>query len=294
MITVSALGVALVLGSAAAYSGMDLTRKVLVTRIPGAALLFYLSLGQLPFFFAWMIQADSAGVAAGYFVPAALSVVLNIAANLLFMEAVKQSPLSLTVPFLALTPVFTTVLGVPLLGEIPGPLKWVGVAVVVVGAFQLNLGGTEGSGPRSALRALTDERGSVLMVLVALCWSLAMPLDKLALGHADVATHGFVLNAGVAGGVLGFLVLTRRGADLRTVKRGWGLLLISIVISVLGLALLLMSLAYLWVAVAETIRRAVGSIAALAIGRWFFHEPITTPKILGVVLMSLGVALILL
>ena len=133
-----------------------------------------------------------------------------------------------------------------------------------------------------------------MMVLVALCWSLAMPLDKLALGHADVATHGFVLNAGVAGGVLGFLVLTRRLADLRTAKRGWGLLLVSIVISVLGLALLLMSLAYLWVAVAETVRRAVGSIAALAIGRWVFHEPITTPKVLGIVLMSLGVALILL
>ena len=62
----------------------------------------------------------------------------------------------------------------------------------------------------------------------------------------------------------------------------------------LGLGLLLMSLAYLWVAVAETVRRAVGSVAALVLGRWIFHEPITLAKVVGVALMSVGVALILL
>jgi drug/metabolite transporter (DMT)-like permease len=292
--TVSILGILLVLGSAAAYSGMDLTRKVLVNRIPAAALLFFLSAGQLPFFVAWMYWQGGIGVEQGYVVPATVSVILNIAANLLFMEAVRMSPLSLTVPFLALTPVFTTLLGIPLLGEIPGPLKWLGVAVVVLGAFQLNLGGAGEFRPAGAWKAFRNERGSMLMALVALCWSLAMPLDKLALGHASVATHGLVLNAGVAAGVLAFLVSRRRTADLRRMSGSWSLLLISVVISVLGLALLLMSLAYLWVAVAETVRRAVGSVAALAIGRWFFQEPITTAKVVGVALMSVGVALILL
>jgi len=292
--TVSLVGVLLVIGSAAAYSVLDLARKVLVVRIPTAALLFYLSIGQLPFFAAWMVLAGSGAVGSGYFLPAAVSVILNIAANLLFMEAVRLSPLSLTVPFLALTPVFTTLLGIPLLGEVPGALQWAGVAVVVVGAFQLNLGSAVGGSPRAAWRAFLSEPGSLLMVLVSLCWSLAMPLDKLALVHADVATHGFVLNAGVAGGVLGFLILRRQTADLRTVSRGWVLLAAGVLVSVIGLALLLLSLAHLWVAVAETLRRGFGSISALILGRWMFHEPITTAKVIGVVLMSIGVALILL
>ena len=94
--------------------------------------------------------------------------------------------------------------------------------------------------------------------------------------------------------MLVFIVLRRPLSDLRTARRGPGLLIASVLVSVLGLALLLLSLGYLWVAVAETIRRAVGSIGALLIGRMVFDEPITTPKIIGVVLMTVGVALILL
>jgi drug/metabolite transporter (DMT)-like permease len=292
--TVSLVGALLVLGSAAAYSGLDLTRKLLVRRMPPAALLFYLSIGQLPFFLAWMALTGSGRVSEGYFLPAAISVILNIAANLLFMEAVRVSPLSLTVPFLALTPVFTTLLGIPLLGETPGAVQWTGVAIVVVGALQLNLGAASALTPRGAWRAFLSEPGSLMMVFVSLCWSLAMPLDKLALGHADVAIHGVVLNAGVAGGVLAFIVLRRQWRDLRTVERGPGLLVVAILVSVLGLALLLLSLGFLWVAVVETLRRAIGSIAALVVGRWVFGEQITVPKLLGVGLMSIGVALILL
>jgi multidrug transporter EmrE-like cation transporter len=98
----------------------------------------------------------------------------------------------------------------------------------------------------------------------------------------------------VALGTLVFLLIRRKSSDLRVGRSNWGLLGISVIISVAGLGLLLTSLAYLWVAVAETVRRAVGSIAALLIGRWFFHEPITTAKVVGVALMSAGVALILL
>ncbi len=292
--TVSFVGVLLVIGSAAAYSGLDLARKILVARIPATALLFYLSIGQLPFFAAWMGVIGSGAVGTGYFLPAAGSVILNTAANLLFMEAVRLSPLSLTVPFLALTPVFTTLLGIPLLGEVPGFLQWAGVAIVVIGALQLNLGSARSAAPRAAWRAFLSEPGSLLMVIVSLCWSLAMPLDKLALVHADVATHGFVLNAGVAVGVLAFMILRREMAGLWTVSRAWMLVAAAVLVSVIGLGLLLLSLAHLWVAVAETLRRGFGSISALILGRWMFHEPITAAKVIGIVLMSAGVALILL
>lgn len=291
--TVSLIGLLLVLGSAAAYSGVDLTRKLLVARMRGAVLLFYLSIGQAPFFLLWAWFSGALSVGPGYLAPAGASVVLNIAANLLFMEAVRISPLSLTVPFLALTPVFTALLGIPLLGEVPGTVELIGVVVVVAGAFQLNAG-SAGIRLRTPLAALLGEPGSRLMVLVALCWSLAMPFDKLALAHADVSVHGFVLSAGVALGALALLLLRWSSFSLHVHSRDWQVLGVSVVISVFGLALLLMSLAYLWVAVAETVRRAFGSVAALIVGRWVFQEPITTAKVVGVALMSAGVAMILL
>ncbi|MBT8208092.1 MAG: DMT family transporter [Acidimicrobiia bacterium] len=291
--TVSFVGVLLVVGSALAYSTLDLVRKLLVARISGATLLVYLSIGQLPFFAGWMMLAGSGAVDRGYALPAAASIVLNIAANLLFMEAVRLSPLSLTIPFLALTPVFTTLLGVPLLGEVPRPVQWVGIAVVVLGAFRLNAGRGPGDG-RWGWGSLVAERGSLLMVFVALSWSLAMPLDKIALGLADAPTHGLVLNAGVGVGLFAVLLVRGRVSEVRALGQSLGLMAVAVSVSVFGLAFLLMALGYLWVAVAETLRRAIGSIAALLLGRLIFEEPITSAKVAGVALMTLGVAMILL
>jgi drug/metabolite transporter (DMT)-like permease len=248
--TISLLGVSLVVGSSIAYSALDLLRKVLVVRIRAVPLLFYLSVGQVPFFLAWLLREGEVSVAPGYYLPGLASVVLNIFANLAFMEAVRLSPLSMTVPFLSLAPVFTN--------------------------------------------ALVREKGSVLMVLVALLWSLAMPLDKVALGNSSPAFHGAVLNAGVGAGMFVALAMRRQLSDLRTVSRGWLLVLIAVLVSVAGLAFLLVALGYLWVAVAETLRRAIGSLLALILGRLAFGERLTRAKVLAVTMMAIGVALILL
>jgi drug/metabolite transporter (DMT)-like permease len=292
--TISLLGVSLVVGSSIAYSALDLLRKVLVVRIRAVPLLFYLSVGQVPFFLAWLLREGEVSVAPGYYLPGLASVVLNIFANLAFMEAVRLSPLSMTVPFLSLAPVFTSILGIAVLGEIPTAVQWIGVAVVVVGALRLNLEGGETTARTSLWNALVREKGSVLMVLVALLWSLAMPLDKVALGNSSPAFHGAVLNAGVGAGMFVALAMRRQLSDLRTVSRGWLLVLIAVLVSVAGLAFLLVALGYLWVAVAETLRRAIGSLLALILGRLAFGERLTRAKVLAVTMMAIGVALILL
>lgn len=291
--TVSALGLLLVVGSALAYSGLDLVRKLLVGAIGAVPLLFYLSVGQLPFFAGWALVAEAGPIGSTYYLPAAVSVALNIVANLAFLEAVRISPLSLTVPFLSLSPAFASLLGVPLLGERPSPLEWMGVLVVVYGALLLNSPRGRERGLGVLWRAFVSERGSLLMVVVALCWSLAMPLDKIALSAAHASVHGLVLNGGVALGMLAVLVGQRRTASLRNVRRGVALTAVGIVVSVLGLALFLLALSELWVALAETLRRAIGSTAALLVGRHFFGESLTVGKVAAVALMSLGVALIL-
>ena len=131
---------------------------------------------------------------ADYWLPGLGSTIINVAANLAFIEAVRRSPLSLTIPLLSLTPVFTTLLAIPLLGEIPETRQWLGIAAVVVGAFWLNL--SRGSiSLRNAWEAFGREPGSRLMVAVALMWSLAMPLDKMAVGAAGLEAGAAVNEA---------------------------------------------------------------------------------------------------
>jgi drug/metabolite transporter (DMT)-like permease len=292
--TVSLTGVLFVCISAIAFSSLDLARKILVTRISGMTLLFYLSVGSLPFFAAWVALENPGVPAPGYLLPALGSVALNLVANLLFIEAVRISPLSLTVPFLAFAPVFTTLLGVPLLGENPRLVQWIGVSTVVAGALQLNRSANDGSALSGLWRALVSERGSVLMIVVALSWSLAMPFDKIALARADAAIHGCVLNVGVAAGLAAALLLRGRIGELGTVGRAGLLLPVAVLASVVGLAFLFLALGLVYAGIIETLRRAIGSVAALLLGRRFFAEPLTRGKLVAVALMSGGVALILL
>ena len=102
-------------------------------------MVFLLATASVPLFGAAVLFGDPVAVQAAYWLPALGSVTLNVVANLTFLEAVRMSPLSVTVPLLSLTPVFTAVLGFAVLGERPAPLALLGIALVVIGAFWLNI-----------------------------------------------------------------------------------------------------------------------------------------------------------
>lgn len=282
------------LGSALAYSAMDLSRKVLLGRVRAMPLLCVLSLGLVPFFLAWWLLAGAEPVARGYWLPGGGSLALNIVSNLVFLEAVRISPFSVTIPMLSLTPVFSTLLGIPLLGEVPTAVQGMGIALVVLGAFGINLGSGDRLHLGDAWRALVRERGSLLMAGVALSWSIALPLDKLAMRQANVPFHGLVVSAGVAAAVFVGLVHRRRLAEL-FLPRGCRLLVsLSIAASAVAIGLFLVAVANVWIGLVESLKRAIGSAAALILGRALFDEPISGRQVAAVVLMSIGVALILL
>ncbi len=279
--------------SALAYSAVDVARKVLVQRVRATPLLCYFSLGTVPFFVVWWKAAAAVDVGGGYWLPGAISVVLNILSNLLFFEAVRKSPLSVTIPMLSLTPVFTTILGIPLLGEVPTSVQSLGILLVVAGAFVINLSGDDRLSPGAAWRALRREPGSLMMAAVALLWSIAAPLDKLAMTHASPAFHGLVLNFGVGAGALVMLAMRRRLGELLLPKgTRWGSFL-AVLGSAAAIGLYLLAIQELWVGLVESLKRAIGSSSALVIGRLFFREDIRRLQIAAVLLMTIGVALVL-
>ncbi len=279
--------------SALAYSAVDVSRKILVERVRPMPLLCVFSLGSAPLFALWWGWLGNYEVGAGYWLPGGVSVVLNIVSNVLFLEAVRVSPLSVTIPMLSLTPVFTTLLGVPMLGEVPSPSQAVGIALVVVGAFAINLGIGDGLSPLRAWRSLCRESGSLLMAIVALLWSVATPLDKLAMGHASPAFHGLALNAGVGVGVLLLLIGRGRTHELRLPSGTRWTAVGSIAGSTLAIGLYLVAISHLWVGLVESLKRGLGSAGALGLGRLLFRERIGRAQIMAVGLMIVGVVLVL-
>ncbi|HKI86364.1 MAG TPA: DMT family transporter [Thermoanaerobaculia bacterium] len=284
---------ALIIGCGLAFSCLDLLRKVLGRSIRPMALLVYLAAGEVPLFLVWVLWFHSAGPRGDYWLPATASIVLNFLANLAYLEAVRLSPLSLTVPFLSLTPVFATLLAIPILGEVPGPLAFLGIALVVAGALRLNLPPRAGNSPRVIWRSFSNEKGSVLMVAVAFFWSLALPLDKISIARSSPAFHGLVLNCGIGLGAFLLLVRQHRGAELSIPRRRQVQVVAAIVASTLGLALQLFALAVAWAGLVETLKRAIGSTMAILLGFLIFGEPISWPKVIAVLLLAVGVALVL-
>lgn len=283
------LALLLVVAASLGWAGFDLLRKLLVKEVPSVALVFLLTAASAPLFAAWMVADGATRLEPGYWIPALGSVALNVVANLLFLEGMRIAPLSVTVPLLSLTPVFATLLAIPLLGERPSLQDGMGILLVIAGAIWLNWQPRAGS-PEDTRGKV---KGAVMVALTSLFWSLTIPLDKLAVERATAHLHGVVLTAGVAACVFVVLVAQRRLGDLAALRKVPGIFVLALIVSVVALALQLLALPLVYVGTVETLKRGIGNFMALVSGWVFFREPVTLPKILAVALMAVGVGMIL-
>jgi drug/metabolite transporter (DMT)-like permease len=283
------IGFAIGIASACCWSALDVVRKAVAGKASPTALAVFLLLGQLPFFGAWAAWDQTwVSDARQYWAPAAASMTMNAFANVFFMRSVQLSPLSRTVPFLSLTPVFSALAAVPLLGEVPDLVHWAGIALVVVGAFTLNSDLADG-----LWDSLTHERGAPYMIAVAVLWALSTALDKRALPFASPASHAFVLCLGSSLLLVSWLGGRRRLGQLRSVLDApSGLLAAMVGFAVAALGLQLVALQTLWVSVLETLKRAFGVLGSVIFGRIFFGEGVTPRKLVASGLMVAGTSIL--
>lgn len=108
---------------------------------------------------------------------------LEISAMWLYMRAIRESPLSHTLPYLAFTPVIIILTGYIFLGEQVSLAGAAGILLVVCGAWLLNLEAAHGGGWKvlAPFRVIVRERGSRLMLMAAVIYSLTSVLGKAAL-----------------------------------------------------------------------------------------------------------------
>jgi len=113
-----------------------------------------------------------------------LSIPINIMAYVLYLNAIKISPISLSVPFLAFTPIFMILTGFWVLGETINLWGGIGTGLIVIGSYilhfkknQLNF-----SAPFSAF---IHEKGSWYMLIVAVLFAFAAVIGKKAILHSS-------------------------------------------------------------------------------------------------------------
>ncbi len=146
---------------------------------------------------------------------------LEVLAMVLYVLAIRDTPLARTLPYMAFTPVFASVIGWLLLGESLSAQGLAGVLLVTLGAYLLNGEQARLNAPRSWLLpfvAIVRERGSRLMLAVALIYSITSVQGKGAMQYMRGIEFGafyFVLL-----GALTFIVFAlREPASMRVLTR---------------------------------------------------------------------------
>lgn len=114
---------------------------------------------------------------------------LETVALFLHIRAIRISPLSLSMPFLAFTPLFLIFTGLLFLKEIPNRWGAMGILLMVFGSYWLNLDKRAG-GAFYPFKAILREEGSWLMLIVSFIYAFTSALGKLAIMHSSPIFFG--------------------------------------------------------------------------------------------------------
>jgi uncharacterized membrane protein len=138
---------------------------------------------------------------------------------ILYVKALKLSPLSLTVPFLALTPVFLVTVSYFLLGEEVSPAGAAGILLIAAGGYILNID-TVRRGLFEPVRSIIRDRGALLMIAVALLYSITSSLGKMAITHSSPLFFGASYFIALSIAFLPIALLKGRGSLAGFIKTG--------------------------------------------------------------------------
>jgi len=243
----------------------------------------------LPWLIFSLFLIPSATPDGAYFIAVALAAPLEICALYCYMKAIKVSPLSLTLPFLAFTPVFIILTGWILLGE---QLRLVGIAgiiLIVTGSYCLNMAHIKG-GLFAPVQAVFKEQGSWLMLLVSFIYSITSVLGKIGVMHSNPYFFGstyFIALAFLMTSAMPFMP----GASIKRMARfpfkgiALGGIYATMVFSHM-LAISQVEAAYM-----VSVKR-VSLLFGIFYGAWLFREERIAELLLGAVIMLLGVFVI--
>lgn len=140
---------------------------------------------SVPFMLAVVIVAPFPHLDRTFFLTVCAMLPLEVVGTILYTKAIRLSPLSLTMPFMALTPVWLLLTSFPLLGEVPSRAGVVGVLILAVGAYLLNAHKLKDGGPLAPIRAIYHEKGSMIMLAVSGVYALTCDLSKIAVQHSS-------------------------------------------------------------------------------------------------------------
>ena len=187
-------------------------------------------------FFLLLVKVEPFPVIGPHFWPALIaSITVNITTYLLYVKALKNGDLSLTMPMLAFTPLLLLITSPIIVGEFPGPLGLVGIFLIVAGSYFLNIK-ERSKGYIEPFRAMLRHKGSRLMLTVAIIFSIGANVDKVGILNSS-PIYWLIFVTGPCTVFFFFLMIKKSPRWLTQINTNiWFLLIMGICDGVAGLA----------------------------------------------------------
>ena len=183
--------IVLALISAFTFATSDaLTKKALV-RCNLYLIAWFRLIFSLPFLLIIMFIIPKPPLDSVFYASFAAALPIEILALVLYMKALKASPLSLTLPFLSLTPVFLIFVSYIVVGEKVSLQGFIGIVVLAAGGYVLHLHHMR-KGLLDPFKTILKEKGSLLMICVAVIYSMTSSLGKMAIEHSSPLFFGVI------------------------------------------------------------------------------------------------------
>lgn len=166
--------------TALAVSGQDACMKKFFSGRTAVEMCVYPMIYSLPLFMAEAVLIPFPPIGPNFLWCFLVSIPLNGVSFVLHMKAIKISPLSLTVPYLAFTPVFMILTAWLVLDEMPGMAGIAGILIICCGGYILNIDPGKWR-LFSPFLSVFRESGSRIMLFVAFLYSFGSVLGKKAI-----------------------------------------------------------------------------------------------------------------
>ena len=117
------------------WSIFDLARKKTLKKIGPVTVLIIFSLSQIIFFSIWAFNSFVFFNFQEYLIPGLILIIISVLSALLFLKSLEISELSLMIPLLSFTPLFSAIISSMLLGEDLNKFQYIGILIIMFGTM---------------------------------------------------------------------------------------------------------------------------------------------------------------
>ena len=273
--------------SAFFWAAFDLTRKLTLEKISSINLLLIFTVTQLIIFFIWLFLEDFSINLTPYLLPGITLIIIGLFSALLFLKAIKQSDLSLTIPLLSLSPMFSSLFSFFFLNEQLSNIQYLGIFLIILGTLILYSKKLTIYEIIKSFKIILKNSSAKLMVLVSIIWSLTPVLDKICLKNSSINIHGFIQSLGMI--TLLIFLFKKDKVQTENTKKNWRIIFLTVFIGSTATILQFYAILTNYVPIMESIKRSIGQLSSVFLGKIFFNEEVNKPKVVGVIVLSIGV-----